>query len=264
MGPGRGVCTSEPCTLRLWVTLRCQGQERRKNCWLEEKRRGRAPLATVPSPAGKKVPQCSLPFPWPGDVHAGQWQPPAAQGNRRTGPHPRNKCRAGQLKQADKGRTIPDLKNARNYLPRGGSSGPLWEGQCRGTRPDNPQGCWSAVQRTGRGSLTRTRGHTCLPDRLASCRHWSSPSGVSRLISNLLLSPLVSARAAATEHRRRGPEQQPCPCHSSQGWCSELGVAAGLGSGRTVFLAGRRPPAGVFSCGRALIPIMQLHSHPFR
>lgn len=49
----------------------------------------------------------------------------SCQGNGQTGPHPGSKGQAGRLKQADKGRTIPDLKNDRNYLPRGGSSGPL-------------------------------------------------------------------------------------------------------------------------------------------
>ena len=45
-------------------------------------------------------------------------------GNHQTRPHPGSKCQAGQLKQADKGRTIPDLKNAWKYLPEGAALSP--------------------------------------------------------------------------------------------------------------------------------------------
>lgn len=51
-------------------------------------------------------------------------------GTQADGPHPGIECQPGQLKQADKGRAVPELKNSQNYLPSGSCSWPLWERTC--------------------------------------------------------------------------------------------------------------------------------------
>ena len=154
-----GVCAHQIRILRaLGHTPGVEDRKEGRIAGLEKKRWGKVLWPQPPPPWGGRCPGEACLSPWLGDTRAGQWQPSPTQGNRRTGPYPGSKCRADQLKQADKGRTIPDLKNAQNDLPRGGSSGLLWERQCPGAGPDNPLGCCSPVQRHQEGRAARPWG----------------------------------------------------------------------------------------------------------
>ena len=167
-----GVCPHRSRLPRAQATCQVQGQERRKNCW-PGKRRSRSSSHSA-LPRDEQGAQGE-----PGDTRAGQWQPSPALGHHQTGPHPGSKCPAGQLKQADKGRTIPDLKNAWKYLPEGlalspsgrGSAEELglitpWAAFCCAEAPGG-QSCRALGEGQGGWSLARTCGCTCLPDRLA-------------------------------------------------------------------------------------------------
>lgn len=113
---GQGCVWTGAGTRRLWATHRCWGQERRRIAGLGKERRG-----DVLSLGALTCREECTPVPFSVAGGPARWTVAArspAQGNSQTGPRPGSERRwAGQLKQADKDRTIPDLKNARNYLP---------------------------------------------------------------------------------------------------------------------------------------------------
>lgn len=156
------------------------------------------------------------------------------------GPHPAR--RAGQLRPADKGRTILDLKNARNYLPRGGSSGPPW-GSPAEAGPDNPSGCRPAVPQRARagGRWLGAPGPRPTTQPLPGPAAGAAPPATSVLIVNLRpqplvplcpLCPLVSVWAAGQTPRPRGPKQATLTSHTPGAGKSKIRVprvAAGSG-----------------------------------
>lgn len=171
-GPGRGVSTLEPpASGSGHMPGVGTGKKEELLAW---KRGGAGPLATAPSPVTNKVPKGSREIPVldSGSPLRGHQR---ALGHHQTGPHPGSKCQVGQLKKADKGRTIPDLKNAWKYLPEGlalrGNAEELglitpWAAFCCAEAPGG-QSCQALGEGQGGWSLARTCGCTCLPDRLA-------------------------------------------------------------------------------------------------
>lgn len=171
-GGGKGCVHIGAACLGLRPHARCRDRKEGRTAGLEKRRSRSSSHSALPRDEQGAQGE-------PGDTRAGQWQSSPALGHHQTGPHPGSKCQAGQLKQADKGRTIPDLKNAWKYLPEGLALSPSGRGSAEELGLITPwaafccaeasggQSCQALGEGQGGWSLARTCGCTCLPDRLA-------------------------------------------------------------------------------------------------